>query len=368
MSVSRRRFLGTLAALPVSAALATTSAGKAQVNASLAAAARRKGRYFGSAVRFDQLAADSALRETVLRECSVLVPEVHLNWDHLEPNEGEHTYEQADALIDLASAHNLRVRGHMLLWDQSTPAWAKARLAEQRDWSLIARHFRRTLRRYAGRVGEWEVVNEAIDTEHGEAGLRRNCFYRAFGPGYIRRAFREARRRAPRARLMINDYGFDYDNPVDAARRLAMLRLVERLKRDGTPIHGVGVQAHLDLSKGPFRPQLVRDFLNDLAQLEVDIVISELDVKEHDLAAPVALRDARVAAEAAAYLEVALDQPAVRGIVTWGLSDRHSWLQDQSAGLPPPESAERLNRGLPFDAALNRKPMYWAMHEAFLRA
>ena len=56
-------------------------------------------------------------------------------------------------------------------------------------------------------------------------------------------------------------------------------------------------------------------------------MISELDVKEYQYVLSVEQRDARVADETRRYLDVALGQPAVRGVTTWGLSDRHSWLR-----------------------------------------
>jgi endo-1,4-beta-xylanase len=362
---TRRSALAALAGAPLAWTCPALSREHSQTTPSLAAAARTRGCYFGAAVRIDQIEADPGLRNMVLRDCSALAPEIHFKWDQLEPREGHHIFNAADGLADFAHAHGLALRGHTLLWDQSTPRWAKSQLLHERDWTLVARHFEIVLSRYRDRVREWDVVNEPIDSESGEAGLRANAFLRTFGPGYIGRALTEARRLAPDACLMINDYGFDYDNPVEAKRRRSMLRLVERLKREGAPLDGIGVQAHLDLSKGPFRPAPVREFLQELAQFGIEIVITEFDVRESDRSAPLDLRDRRVADEARAYLEVALDQPAVRGVVTWGLSDRHSWLQDQRRGLPRVEAARSLNRGLPYDAAFNPKPMYWSMHEAF---
>lgn len=357
-----------MAAVPVVAALTPASTGSAIVQPSLARAAGGQGRYFGAAVRIDQIADDAELRRVVLRDCSSVTPEIHLKWDSLEPAPGRHHFAPMDGLADFARSHGLGLRGHTLLWDQSTPSWAKADLRANRDWGLIERHFESVLGRYADRIDEWDVINEPIDSEKGSNGLRRNAFMKAFGPDYIARAMHEARRHAPAARLMINDYGFDYANHVEEDRRRLLLRLAERLKRDGVPLDGIGIQAHLDLAKGPVAPRIVADFLREIADLGLDIVITELDVKEDDLRASVAERDARVAAEARAYLEVALAEPAVKGVVTWGLNDRHSWLQDQSAGLPHPSAAEALNRGLPYDAGGKAKPMYWSIHEAFLQA
>jgi endo-1,4-beta-xylanase len=92
------------------------------------------------------------------------------------------------------------------------------------------------------------------------------------------------------------------------------------------PLHSVGIQAHLDLAKSPFSQEVFAAFLNDIANLELAIVISELDVKEYDYTLPPDERDWRVAAEVKNYLDVALAEPAVKGLINWGLSDRRSWL------------------------------------------
>ena len=74
-----------------------------------------------------------------------------------------------------------------------------------------------------------------------------------------------------------------------------------------------------------------------------------------------AARDQKVADETRRYLETMLAFPQVRGVVTWGLSDRHSWLseppQRQYADAPP-------NRGLPYDVDYRPKPMYHALSDA----
>lgn len=364
--ISRRRFLGGMIAAPVLSAIPFPSAESGTVQPSLARAAHSNGRFFGAAARIDQIDAEPALRAAMLRDCACLTPEIHLKWDSLEPAPGQHDFAPADGLADFAKANGLKLRGHTLLWEQSTPDWARRAIARDKDWSLIERHFGTVMPRYRSRIDEWDVVNEPIDSEHGRGGLRRNSFFRAFGPDYIRRALDEAHRHAPGALLMINDYGFDYDNPVEEDRRRLMLRLAERLKREGAPLGGIGVQAHLDLSKGPFKPRIVRDFLRDLAGLDLRIVITELDVKEQDLTAPIEVRDARVAAEVGAYVETALAEPAVKGIVTWGLSDRHSWLQDQVEQPSSLKGPARLNRGLPYDSKLEPKAMYWTLREALL--
>lgn len=327
----------------------------------LADAARTRGRYFGAAVRAEQLRQSAELRGAVLRDCQVLTPEIHLKWNALEWRKGEFNFAPVDDLLDFSQRHGMQVRGHTLLWDQGTPDWARQEMLRRRDWSLMSGHLERVLKRYGERITEWDVINEPIDTQGGAGGLRRNVFHRAFGPTYIERTLEEARALAPQAHLVVNDYGFEYDNPVDQARRKAIVALARRLRASGTPLDGVGVQAHLDLSKGPLAVEGLRDMTRQLVDLGLEITITELDVKEAGFHDAAAARDQKVADETRRYLETMLVFPQVRGVVTWGLSDRHSWLseppQRQYADAPP-------NRGLPYDIDYRPKAMHRALSEA----
>lgn len=328
--------------------------------ATLADAARVQGRYFGAAVRAEQLRHHAELRAAVLRDCQVLTPEIHLKWNSLEWRKGEFNFAPVDDLLAFSQRHGMEVRGHTLLWDQGTPDWARQDMLRRRDWSLLSGHLERVLKRYAPRIADWDVINEPIDTESGAAGLRRNVFHRAYGPTYIERVLEEARAHAPQAHLVINDYGFEYDNPVDQARRKAMVGLARRLRASGAPLDGVGVQAHLDLSKGPLAVEGLRDMTQRLIDEGLEITITELDVKEAGFHGSAAARDQKVADETRRYLETMLAFPQVRGVVTWGLSDRFSWLSEPpqrlDADAPP-------NRGLPYDSDYRPKAMYHALSE-----
>lgn len=326
--------------------------------------AARRGRRYGAAVRADTLGSDPALRRAVLSECDWITPEIDFKWNALEYRRGGWWFERADALVAFAQANGKALRGHTLLWEQSTPDWARAELAERRDWRLVERWFATALGRYGDTACEWDVINEPIDTEHGRQGLRRTCFHGAFGADYIPRAMRLARHHAPNARLFINEYGLDYGNHVERDRRRALLKLVARLRHDGVPLDGIGVQAHLDLSKGPLDARAITAMLREIADLGLSISITELDVAEADRTRPLAARDRAIADEVRRYLDIVLAEPAVTGVVSWGVSDRDSWLQDGLDTANP----DQLNRGLPFDVALQPKPVYFAMREALTKA
>lgn len=326
--------------------------------------------YFGAAVRVQEVMREPDFRDALLRECDYLTPEVALKWTTVERSPNAFDFTSMDALTNFALANKKQLHGHTLVWHKGVPSWAASTLSEKGGWKLMQRYFQAALLRYAHAIAQWDVINEPIETGYRMDGLRSSPFLQAFGADYIARALWEARGLAPQAKLMINEFGLEYDSRLEHDRRYHFLKLLERLKGAGVPLDGVGLQAHLDLSKGALSTDALRRLLKDIADLGLFIVVSELDVKEYDYILPVEQRDARVADEVRRYLEVVLAEPAVRGLSTWGLSDRHSWLQvtpEDLARYPhawKDGSSPGVNRGLPFDTSMKPKPMYRAIAEA----
>lgn len=368
MNIGRRGMLMAGTACLARPRPATASFGEGP----LCTAAARTNRFFGTAVRIEHLRGENDLRGTLLRECACVTPEIALKWNAIEPSPGAFDFREMDALSSFTAQQGLRMHGHTLLWHDAIPAWAAGALAETRSWQLVQRYFEAVLGRYKDRILSWDVINEPIETGYRMDGLRNSVFLRAFGSDYIAHALWEARRLAPSAKLLINEYSLEYDTRIDHDRRYHFLKLLERLRQAGTPIDGVGLQSHLDLAKGRFAAEAYARFLRDIADLGLFIVVSELDVKEHDYLAAPERRDRLVADATACYLDVVLAQPEVRGVSTWGLSDRHSWLKvtpNDFARYPAAwkdGSGPGANRGLPFDSAMKRKPMYRAIADALV--
>lgn len=357
--MERRHFLQGLAVASAGSWLSACAAEDGQGNEpfdeedetqALARAAAAGGRSFGTAVNAATLQARSRSYRTVLGQCSSVTPEWSFKWDRLCPRPGRYDFREADEIADFARDHGKRMRGHTLLWHLGMPRWADSLLAETREWGHVRDYFHAVMPRYADIVDEWDVVNEPIGAGIHADGLRPNQFLKAFGPDYIDWAFWTAREAAPRARLFLNEYGLEYALPEEGRRRLALLRLTEGMLRRGVPIHGVGLQAHLDLRKGRIYAEGVYGLLRDLSNFGLRLSITELDVRESDRRMPLKARDAAVADEVRRYLEIALDFAAVKSVSTWGLSDRDSWLAYKAGGRAD-------NRGLPYDGNWRRKPM-----------
>ncbi len=322
-----------------------------------------KGLFFGSASGEDKLSPDTAFATRFTKECNILVPEGALKWNALRPAPNKFDFSEGDWLVKFAHTHGMLFRGHTLVWHYALPKWFKEIVNPQNAEKFFTEHIATVTKHYAGQMHSWDVVNEAIEPDDGRSdGLRNKNtpWFEFLGPDYIELAFRVAAEADPKALLVYNEAGLEYDIPTHEARRSAVLKLLERLKSKGTPIHALGIQSHLAGDETHFNPKKLQKFLNDVASLGLKILITELDVKDQRLPVDPTVRDHIIAAAYEDYLSVVLDEPAVIAVLTWGLSDRYSWLSIYS-----PRSDGALVRPLPLDVNLKPKLAWNAIARAF---
>lgn len=362
----RRDFLAGAATL---AACSPMPPGAARVvsREGLADHAKASGRYFGAAVKSRLLREDSAYRATVARECDILVQEYELKRGTTEPKPGKYDFSGADQIIDFAQAHGMRARGHTLVWYAANPPWLEPTVQQASDTQqrqLMTGYIDVAMRRYAGRISEWDVVNETLEPNQGRAdGMRAESLWmKAMGEQYIDLAFHRAREVDGEATLFLGDYGLEHDSPRCERRRTAMLKLLDRLMSRGVPVDAIGIQGHLKPYKETFNQRLFADFLETLSGYGLKLAITELDIADRGGPPNPDKRDREVAAFAKAFLDVALDNPAMGSVLCWGVSDRDSWLSKYPEYKWPDG---QLSRGLPFDGKMARKPFWDAIAGAF---
>ena len=141
-----------------------------------------------------------------------------------------------------------------------------------------------------------------------------------------------------------------------------MLQLVDELKHAGVPLHAVGLQSHLQ-PRYPHDPGRFAEFLHALAERDVDIYLTEFDVRDDTFPDDIAARDAMIAETAEKYLNNVLRVPAVKVVIAWELADNYSFYTDAAKKKDP--LAQRLPRPLPFDSSMQKKPLWFAMARAF---
>ena len=338
------------APVPVGAGSTPARTGFGAPQSTLRGRAAARGLLFGAEVLAVDLAADPHYAALVARECAIITPGLEAKWAATEPVEGVFQFAGFDAVAGFAQAHDIALHGHNLVWAVYNPPWLIEALQDGRGQAVLARHIAAVCGRHAGRVLAWDVVNEPVDPRWpaDRQGLCTTPWWHALGPAYVERAFHLAHAADPNALLLINDDDLEYDEPDRQLKRDQYLRLIETLRRRDVPLTGFGLEAHLKPDRR-IAEQAYRRFLAELGGMGVALFVTELDVNDQLLPADIGVRDAAVAEITGRYLDLVLDEPAVRGVQCWGLSHRHQQMGRDPAtrrpdGLP--------NRALPFDAAL----------------
>ncbi|GAA2740868.1 non-reducing end alpha-L-arabinofuranosidase family hydrolase [Kitasatospora cinereorecta] len=313
------------AAVPLVAQAAFTP--NAGAPTTLGDAAAGSGRYFGTAVASGRL-GDSTYSTVLDREFKMITPENEMKWDAIEPSRGSFNFAPADSIVNHATAHGQKTRGHTLVWHSQLPNWVGSITDANTLRSVMNNHITQEMTHYKGKIYAWDVVNEAF-ADGGSGQHRSSVFQNVLGNGFIEEAFRTARGVDPAAKLCYNDYNIE--NWTDAKTQ-GVYSMVKDFKSRGVPIDCVGFQSHFGAG-GP--PAGFRTTLSSFAALGVDVQITELDIAQ---------------ASAGAYantVQDCLNVARCTGITVWGIRDSDSWRTGENPLL--------------FDNNGNKKPAYNAV-------
>lgn len=272
-------------------------------------------------------------RDLLIPQFNSLTAENEMKFERLQPAEGQYSFEIADRMIAFAKQYDKKVRGHTLVWHNQTPGW----VFEDRDGHSVGRetllqrmksHIHTVAGRYQGEIYAWDVVNEAV-SDKGEEHLRPSPWLDNLGESFIAKAFEYAHEADPQAQLFYNDY-----NECVPAKREKIYKLVKSLKESGTPIHGVGLQAHWNLDF-PSADD-IRQAIERYASLGMILHITELDIsvfahedRRTDLTGPT---EEMLERQAERYQQIfglfKEYSESIKSVTFWGVSDRYTWLND----------------------------------------
>jgi endo-1,4-beta-xylanase len=333
-----------------------------------------KGLRIGAAVNRQQAAGgDLQATAIVTRQFNQVTPENDLKWERVHPAADRFDWEPADRYVDFGTKHGMFVVGHVLLWHQQAPAWVKAGVGGKpldRDTALarLEAHIAAVVGRYKGRIGGWDVVNEALEED---GTLRKTFWLEAIGEDYVAKAFEYAHAADPAAELYYNDY-----NLWKPAKRDAAVKLVQGLRAKGLRVDGIGEQAHWGVDDPPL--EAIDACLAALKASGATPLITELDMdvlpRDPDMWGADLSKKAAIKAKTNIYpdgLPPAMQQKLAKryadvfalflkhgvGRVTfWGVTDATSWLHN----FPIPG---RVNYPLLWDKDGNVKPAFDAVVE-----
>jgi endo-1,4-beta-xylanase len=303
-------------------------------------------------------------------------PENVLKWERVHPEPGRYDFDLPDKYFAFGEKNHMFIVGHTLVWHQQTPQWvfedAKGNPVDRE--TLLKRmreHIQAVVGRYKGRVHGWDVVNEALEDD---GTLRQTAWLKIIGEEYIAKAFEFAHEADPKAELYYNDYSLEIE-----AKRNAAIELIRKLRAQGVPVTGVGLQGHYKID-WPSVDQ-VDAAIAAFAKLGVKVMITELDVdvlppamqyRGADISANVELQpklnpytsglpDSVQQTLAKRYSDlfgVFLKHRGVLSRVTfWGVTDASSWLNNWPV-------RGRISYPLLFDRDGRPKPAFYAVIKA----
>jgi endo-1,4-beta-xylanase len=351
---------------------------------SLREAAQGSGMLIGTAVRPAQL-SEAAYASTLAREFNMLEPEDALKWEVVHPERQSFDFSQADQIVDFATRHGMRVRGHTLVWHRQNPKWlTEGKYTSKELAQILEQHIKTVVGHYRGKVFAWDVVNEAFDElqpgklrstiwrDQPGIGLAGNGIAAGYEPrassnhvgsklearsskqmfSYIERCFGWAHETDPQALLFYNEAEAETVNPKSDA----IYAMVRDFRQRGVPIDGVGFQLHIANLHADVAS--ISANINRFTALGVQVHITEMDV-----ALPVDPngnpRAVDLQLQADIYRQIAtacLSHPGCTAIQTWGFTDKYSWIGSHSK--------KTQGAALPFDRNYRAKPAYEALRNA----
>jgi endo-1,4-beta-xylanase len=336
---------------------------------SLRDAGAARGLLVGCAVAVWRLKTDPAYAELVKAQAGIVVAENEFKFGSLRPSATEFNFKAADQLAEFAATNGMKLRGHNFVWHRQIPAWFDGYVSHVNAEQILVEHIEKVGGRYAGKIHSWDVVNEAVQVSDGlPGGMRNSPWQKVLGgeefgrggdtvPKYIEVAFRTARRVDPKALLCYNDYGIEGEDEGSAKKRAAVMGLLRGMQAKGVPVDALGVQSHV--SAGGVYGKGLTGMIGEARKMGLKVLVTEMDVNDRTLGPDIPTRDKAVADTYGSYLKTVLVDPAVIAVLTWGITDKYTWLNGEDSrkdGLP--------ERPLPFDAELRAKPAVAAMRQS----
>ena len=321
-------------------------------------AAERSHILLGTAVRLYAL-PEAAYASTLAREYNMLEPENELKWDVIHPAPQTFDFSAGDRIVAFAVEHNMKVRGHTLVWHRQVPAWlTEAKYTPEELSRTLENHIKTVAGHYRGKVFAWDVANEAFD-EIVWGNLRSTIWFDQPGIGfagkghsYLEQCFRWAHESDPNALLFYNEAEAEAIN----AKSDAIYAMVKDFCRRGVPIDGVGFEMHIS----GLHPDITSISANiaRFTAIGVQVHITEMDVPlPVDSDGNARADDLALQAEIYRQLAAAcLSHSGCTAIQTWGFSDKYSWIGSRSH--------HTQGAALPFDREYRPKPAYQGLRDA----
>jgi GH35 family endo-1,4-beta-xylanase len=197
-------------------------------------------------------------------------------WDSLEPERGKPRFDKnsprlyrrpaIDKLMEFCQENGIEPKGHCLNYEPFVPDWAKELEFSEYKAALELR-MKTIAERYADVIPDFEVMNEIVQAKKWETPLRKD----------VQWSFATARKYFKNNKLIINDGNNVWDHHLNGTS--PYYDLIEENLKNGVPIDGIGVQAHVMWSsKEGLNPYNLWSFFDKYEKFGLPLSITEVTI------------------------------------------------------------------------------------------
>jgi GH35 family endo-1,4-beta-xylanase len=263
-------------------------------------------------------------------------------WSSYEKEPGKEKWDRIDPILDWCELNGITPKGHPLAWVErgGTPTWLYDLPVELTE-DLLKSRITRIAKGYKGRINIWDVVNEPTHTVNWRTVMKNPHEMRYKSrpieeiADWIENSYRWAHEANPEAELVINEYEtIVSDFILDTRERF--YELIDELLKRGTPLHGVGLQAHEPRSEW-YSPEEYWKTLDFYSELGLPLHLTEFTAESSNEKIngwKEGIWDLEAQADfAEQFYRLSYGHPSVKSVNWWGLSDRYIWQERPQAGL-----------------------------------
>lgn len=328
--------------------------------------AYKKDFYIGTALSASQIEEKDAKEDALIRkEYNAITAENLMKSMFVHPQKDKYDFAMSDKFVAYGEKNKMFIHGHTLIWHSQLAPWMQKIKDSTEMKAFMKDHITTIVSKYKGRIGSWDVVNEALNED---GTLRKSVFLSTLGEQFLTDAFKLAAAADPKADLYYNDY-----NNEAPAKRQGTIDLIKKVKAGGGKVDGVGIQAHWRLESPSL--QEIEESILAYSALGLKVAFTELDItvlpNPWDLQGadvnqnfegsakmnpyPDKLPDAVQTQLAQRYEDIfklfVKHKDKISRVTFWGVYDGQSWLNDWPI-------KGRTNYPLLFDTQLQPKKAY----------
>ncbi|MBN2021141.1 MAG: endo-1,4-beta-xylanase, partial [Sedimentisphaerales bacterium] len=272
---------------------------------------------FGTCIANSPLRNNATYRNFILSHFNWAVCENESKWTYNEgTTQGNVSYTDADYIYDWCNTNGIPMRGHCIFWEQqsSLPSWlpglgyapwpqtSALYTACQNRLNSVVPHFQ-------NKFLHWDVDNEQLSDSFFDR-LEDN-------PSDVDSRVwmhQRAHELDPDCLLFVNEYSGNSFGGYDSG---PYVTLINNLRNQGAPIHGIGIQAHLQ-ENTTFQPQSYYDnVLQPLAGQNLPIWATEFDASHSNVTTS--------ADNIENFLRICFSHANVEGVIFWGFMENQMW-------------------------------------------